>query len=73
MDNEIRLERVSKRTFRIRTGRLVVRESVERFGVGWTPAREPQTPRLAGMSRFATGAQRRDWIRRPTGRRPTGS
>jgi hypothetical protein len=62
MDNEIRLERVSKRTFRIRTGRLVVRESVERFA-----AVERQIPRFAGISRFATGPQKRAWTRRPTG------
>ena len=46
MNNEMRLERVSKRTYRIRTrGERVVLEQVER-----------PVARFAPVSRFATGA-----------------
>jgi hypothetical protein len=55
MDNEVELQRVSKRTYRIKA-RRAVREPVERA---------PQSPRFAGFSRFATTPARAR-IDRPT-------
>jgi len=59
MSNGVRLERVSKRTYRVR--------SAQRSAQGEASRRTPDAPqesRLAILSRFATGTQRQALPRR---------
>jgi hypothetical protein len=53
MSNGIRLERVSRRTFRVRGAPRVAQDAATRGA----PA-DPQIGRFAMISRFATGSQR---------------